>query len=102
MPSFLPKHCEVTKDELDKYLNEDPDNDDVPYELYCMIDQVFHHNEPDYRGGLSFFHRINKKVPKYDERTLHMLENFIQNDEQSQILMLEALFTKSDMAIYGI
>ena len=69
--------------------------------LYVMIDYAFHHNEPDYRGGLSFFQRINKKIRKYDERTLDMLEVFV-NDDKDYMHMLTALFTEEDLAYYGI
>lgn len=99
--SFLPQHCEVTKEQLENHLKNLEDGEVVPYYIYMMIDYAYHHTDADYRGGLSFFKRINNKIHKYDERTLDMLEIFV-NDDRDYEHMLAALFTDEDLAYYGI
>jgi len=99
--TFLPTHCEITKEQLDNYMKELDPSEPADNSLYVMIDYAFHHNDPDYNQGLSFFKRINDKLGKYEDRTIDMLM-FLINDEHDYMYMLDSLFTSADLAYYGI
>jgi hypothetical protein len=99
--SFLPNAYQISKEDIDNHLKEFEPGEVIPYYIYLMIDYAFHHNDADYRQGLSFFHRINDKLGKYEQRTLDMLEIFV-NDDKDYVHMLNALFNEEDLAYYGI
>ncbi len=99
--SFLPTHCEITKEQVDNQMKDLDPTEPVHMSLYVMIDYAYHHTDPDYRQGLSFFHRINDKLGKQDERTIDMLQIFV-NDDRDYMHMLASLFTDEDLAQQGI
>ena len=62
--AYIPNNYKVTKEQFAEIYKNLGEND-ATWETLLMADYVFHHQDQDYDGGLSFFDRLHKKLGRF-------------------------------------
>ena len=97
---FVPEKLRKTKEEMDvEIASEHTSNPD----LLIMIDYVFHHEDEDYDGGLSFFDRLHAKLsrfytlfwePESLKKTIH--------SEEVYVAVVHSILDLQKVNVYGV
>lgn len=103
---YVPQEFQVTKCMLKDHITSLGDAI-ASAQLILMVDYVYHHDDADYDGGLSFLDRLYKKLhgshPNWNVNDMKdMIRN--ANDKHSEYMdMIEnMLMTESDRVCYGL
>lgn len=105
--AYIPDKYKVTKEQFDEIYKNLGEND-ATWETLLMVDYVFHHQDADYNGGLSFLERLHKKLGKFHpEWDLDEYFNLVEgckydSVEQFILIVQDMLADPSDVAYYGV
>jgi hypothetical protein len=86
--------------------NVDDEVTDVPYRLLIVVDYLYHNDEIDYEGGLSFLDRLNHKLGVFhQEWDIQLMKDEIINSNNPQDKYLNTignmLSKATDRMYYG-
>jgi len=104
---YIAEEYRKTKQEVDSILDNMEDEYELTPEILLMIDYVYHNEDDDYEGGLSFLDRLHKKLSLYFEIqwNLPVLKNMIKSTDNPQaafIYILNELLKPEMISIYGV
>jgi hypothetical protein len=103
VPEFILAQKEFIEDNLE-CVNEVSQTNSLNYMIMIIIDHIYHHNEEDYDGGLSFLDRLNKKLGEFHpEWNIEEYKNDIRNaqcPELRYIDIIEMMLEKEDDRMY--
>ena len=86
---FVPEYLRFNHEKLDEVMkllqNVDDEVTDVPYRLLIVVDYIYHHDELNYEGGLSFLDRLNHKLGAFHpEWNIQLMKDEIINADNAQ------------------
>ena len=106
MANYVYSDLQVSKSRIDDEINN-LGNGIADPKLLLEIDYVYHHQDNDYDGGLSFLDRINKKLGVFHgEWNIQHLKDTIRNAEDQQAEYLRVINwmfqDQRDITYYGL
>lgn len=105
--AYIPNNYKVTKEQFAEIYKNLGEND-ATWETLLMADYVFHHQDQDYDGGLSFLARLQKKIGQFhpEWNLQEFYTQIVQSDdlssEQFVAIVQMMLEDPSDVAYYGV
>lgn len=101
---YLPAAYVATKEQIESILSKINENDEVPLELILMIDNVYHCDDVNYEGGLSFFDRLHWKLSLFFELqwTPEDVKNQVRNAPEEYMNVLRSLLDSEKIDVYGV
>lgn len=104
---YISEEYRKTQIEVDKILDSIDDEYEITPELLLMIDYVYHHEDEDYDGGLSFLDRLHKKLSLYfqinwDVVNLKNMVRMAEHPEPVFVYILNELLNPDMVSCYGV
>lgn len=106
---YVPSNFQINKYYMDVMLNTMDENTLITWEHLLMIDHAYHCDDIDYCGGLSFIHRIIKKIgfrhPEWDvDEITEYIESLDPNKRSLAYteIIQDMLHRYEDVVYYGL
>jgi hypothetical protein len=104
---YVSRNFAVAEQELIDAVSDIQEPSDIEWKHLLMADYVYHHEDSDYDGGLSFLDRLQKKLgyrhPDWDIPTFKEWIVSHENQESAyQRIVMEMLENHEDVEYYGL
>jgi hypothetical protein len=104
---YVAEEYRKTQAELDELLEKMQDEYELTPEVLLMIDYVYHNEDDNYEGGLSFLDRLHKKLSLYFSINWDVtnIKNMIRQSEHPEaafIYILNELLNPEMISCYGV
>lgn len=103
---YIPQDYKVSEQELDDILPNVEDAE-IRWTHLLMIDYVYHHQNPNYEGGLSFIDRLVRKLgrfhPNWDIQDLKNEIRYSYDPQYTYIQVIARMLSNpGHVAYYGV
>ena len=104
---FISANFAIDEQMLMNAVSEIQQPSDIDWKHLLMADYVYHHQDADYDGGLSFLDRLNKKLGhRHSDWDIDAFKDWIMSHDNIesayQRIVMEMLENHDDVMYYGL
>ena len=105
---YVPHEFKITEDALTQMVTQINEPEDITWKTLLMADYVYHHQDTDYDGGLSFLDRLSRKLGfrHHNEWNIQEFKDWVRTHENPQNAFVriidEMLEDPKDIDYYGL
>jgi len=104
---YISEEYRKTQAEVDEILDNMNDEYEITPEVLLMIDYVYHNEDENYDGGLSFLDRLHKKLSLYfqinwDTKSLKNMIKTAEHPGAAFVYILNELLKPDMISCYGV
>ena len=104
---YISQNFAIDERELIDAVSNIQEPSDIDWKHLLMADYVYHHEDSDYDGGLSFLDRLHKKLGyRHQDWDIDAFKEWIRNHDNTesayQRIVMEMLENHEDVEYYGL